>query len=101
MEENNDIYMDTVRFISFVNLVLSYSERKETYSNLNKIQSSYKLCKNKTVFCSICISDVFPTEYIRELKCKHTFHKKCVDKWLKKCIIDEIEVRCPICRTSI
>lgn len=97
----SDIYMDTVRFITFVNLVMACSERKE-FLNLNKIQlTPYKLCKNKNVYCSICITDVASNEYIRELSCKHTFHKKCIDKWMKKCIIDEVELKCPMCRTIV
>ena len=33
--------------------------------------------------CSICQDEYKPNEYKRSLSCKHTYHKKCVDKWLK------------------
>ena len=98
----SDMYMDTVRFLTFVNMVMTCSENKKYNIDLNKIQlNPYKLCKNNDVYCSICISDVSNKEYIRELNCKHTFHKKCIDKWIKKCINDEIEIKCPICRENI
>ena len=41
--------------------------------------------------CSICLSDMNKGQVVRELPCKHTFHKKCIDKWLKqsnKCPVD-------------
>lgn len=98
---DNDIYMDTVRFLTFVNIVLSCSGNRN-YCNINKVYStSYKLCKNNIVYCPICISDVSPNEYIRVLECNHTFHKKCIDKWIKKCILDESKMRCPMCRKNI
>lgn len=44
--------------------------------------------------CPICIETFVPGEYKRELYlCKHTFHKRCIDKWLSK-----RKLECPICR---
>lgn len=43
--------------------------------------------------CSICLSDI--TEDLFTTPCQHTFHKKCVDNWLKS------EYRCPMCRTLV
>ncbi len=45
--------------------------------------------------CSICQEDYKPKEYKRELICKHFFHKKCIDKWLKN------NLNCPFCRHVI
>ena len=44
--------------------------------------------------CSICLESLVNTE-IYESKCKHFFHRKCIDKWLDK------DNRCPLCRTKI
>ncbi|KAJ3307748.1 hypothetical protein HDU76_004398 [Blyttiomyces sp. JEL0837] len=32
--------------------------------------------------CAICISDFEPGDILRELKCRHCFHVKCVDRWV-------------------
>ncbi|KAJ3121441.1 hypothetical protein HK098_003669 [Nowakowskiella sp. JEL0407] len=32
--------------------------------------------------CAICVSDYVDGEWIRELSCKHLFHKECIDIWL-------------------
>lgn len=45
--------------------------------------------------CSICQEEYKIKEFKRELECKHMFHKKCVDKWLKT------HLTCPFCRCSI
>jgi len=46
--------------------------------------------------CLICIDNYKKGEFKRELpKCKHYFHKKCIDKWLKK------KANCPICRDTL
>lgn len=45
--------------------------------------------------CSICQEHYEIREYKRELACKHFFHKKCIDKWLKN------NLSCPFCRHLI
>ena len=40
------------------------------------------------------LEDYKENEYKREIKCKHIYHKKCVDKWLKQ------DYSCPMCRSS-
>lgn len=68
--------------------------RQNKLSNLD-IEPFYK-CKNKNEdACSICLNKIETNEYIRKLKCNHLFHKKCVDKWLKK------NQNCPMCRKTI
>jgi hypothetical protein len=42
--------------------------------------------------CSICLDLYTTNTYVRTLPCAHMFHKKCVDKWLKKTF------QCPYCR---
>ena len=45
--------------------------------------------------CSICIDDYKIGNIIRQLKCTHTFHQECIDKWF---INNNI---CPNCRLVI
>lgn len=43
--------------------------------------------------CNICMDHFTFRQYKRTLpKCNHTFHKKCIDSWLKK------NSSCPVCR---
>ncbi|CAK7334489.1 unnamed protein product [Dovyalis caffra] len=46
--------------------------------------------------CAVCLSDFKEGEAVRNLKCKHTFHKSCLDKWLRGYL-----TTCPICRTEV
>ena len=67
--------------------------RKRQMKNLPK----YKKVKNECECeCPICIEPLSKGEYYRELACKHTFHKKCIDRWFKKDHSD-----CPMCRQKI
>lgn len=45
--------------------------------------------------CVICTEEYLKDEGVRELNCKHVYHKKCIDRWLK-----EGSVCCPICRLN-
>lgn len=59
-----------------------------------KIKSDDILLNNENI-CSICFEDYKVNEFKRELHiCKHTFHKKCIDKWFLK----NSKLECPICR---
>ena len=60
-------------------------------SHYKKITNNDNLIKeNKS--CSICLNNYKINEYTRTLKCNHTFHKECIDKWAVK------NRTCPLCR---
>jgi hypothetical protein len=42
--------------------------------------------------CSICLEDIFENEF--KTKCNHSFHTRCLSKWLKNAN------NCPNCRTN-
>jgi hypothetical protein len=48
--------------------------------------------------CSICFDDITKATGSTTLSCEHVFHFRCIDKWLTKQIIDDIEQTCPCCR---
>lgn len=54
-----------------------------------KIDDDLIKCKSS---CPICLDNYKDNEFKRELKCGHTYHKKCIDKWIKH------KNTCPICR---
>lgn len=45
--------------------------------------------------CAICLDDYEDGDEIRVLKCKHRYHKQCIDMWLKN------SVQCPFCKRPI
>ncbi|GAV86085.1 zf-RING_2 domain-containing protein [Cephalotus follicularis] len=46
--------------------------------------------------CAVCLSEFEKGEKTRTLKCKHTFHKDCLDRWLQ-----QYWATCPLCRTKV
>lgn len=64
-----------------------------------KLKKSERIKKCDSILnenCFICMDNYKESELKRELpSCKHYFHKKCIDKWLKK------KASCPICRDEL
>lgn len=71
---------------------------KATPEMIKQLGSYRRIKEDDTLIdndCVICMSNYQKDEGVRELDCKHTFHKKCIDKWLK-----EGSVCCPVCRKN-
>lgn len=51
---------------------------------------------DNSVECAVCLSLFEEGELIRKLKCKHTFHKDCLDRWLQ-----QDWATCPLCRSKV
>jgi hypothetical protein len=48
--------------------------------------------------CSVCQSNYLINEFVRTLPiCKHMFHKRCIDPWIKR----NQNPTCPVCREFI
>ncbi|OIW18504.1 hypothetical protein TanjilG_13256 [Lupinus angustifolius] len=63
--------------------------------SLNKLPHHVVLNAENTC-CTICLQDIEVGETARRLpRCHHTFHLKCVDKWLVK------NDSCPVCRQGV
>lgn len=45
--------------------------------------------------CPICLMEFNGDDDVRQLNCKHVFHKECIDIWLT------LNATCPICRQQI
>lgn len=85
----------------------AHNEEPESYNkyfkNCNEINEVLckpeKIKKNDNILCEncfICMDNYKCSQLKRELPyCKHYFHKKCIDKWLKK------KASCPICRDEL
>jgi len=48
------------------------------------------------VECVFCLCDIDEGEEIRDLACKHVFHRSCLDRWL-----EVGRATCPLCRDSL
>jgi hypothetical protein len=60
------------------------------------VASSHKFCRHHVPKsedkCVICLSELYD---ICMIPCRHTFHSKCIHKWMSK------QNSCPVCRNSI
>ncbi|CAD8055678.1 unnamed protein product [Paramecium primaurelia] len=73
---------------------IGHVSRGLTKEQIKKIPKRTVYQKQKDA-CSICYNDIQKLEKIRELKCKHYYHSKCIKKWLLN------EKKCPICQTEV
>ncbi|CAL1408958.1 unnamed protein product [Linum trigynum] len=59
--------------------------------------------------CAVCLCELEKGDAVRELGCRHTFHKDCVDTWLAlearkkraKGSSSAAMMTCPLCRTGV
>jgi hypothetical protein len=68
-------------------LLIKYKKNKLNLGKYTKITND-----DTTNTCPVCLEQFKEGFYKRTLRCSHTFHKKCIDKWLNKNCV------CPICR---
>lgn len=45
--------------------------------------------------CAVCLSEFEEGDFLRQLPCGHSFHRHCIDKWLKRNKV------CPLCLQDI
>ena len=77
--------------------IKSFNDRFKNCKEIDELLCKpIKIKKDDTILnesCFVCLENYKINEFKRILpSCKHYFHKKCVDKWLKK------KASCPICR---
>ncbi len=51
---------------------------------------------NMTPQCLVCLEEYSEEEEIRIMRCRHAFHKACVDEWMQKG-----RNNCPACRSMV
>ncbi len=90
LQERNDNIKQIASELNFNNC----KEIEKFIGKSSKIKKDDPLIKNEN--CFVCFEPYSEGEHKRELPhCKHFFHKKCIDKWLKK------KAQCPVCRDNI
>jgi hypothetical protein len=101
--------MESIILLSMVDTLLNTLNKYNVNDNISKntqILKSFPKFKQikqtdslllKKECCPICSKLYKNQEYKRTLKgCKHTFHKKCIDKWLIQGYHYN-HMECPIC----
>ena len=48
--------------------------------------------------CSICCGDFEEDEDLRVLRCRHVFHRTCIDQWVR---VSGATSACPLCKCAI
>jgi len=104
---NSDItniidYSNAAHFTITYKITTNKKKTKKIKEHLKHL-GAYQMIKNddsllkEDEMCNICLNHYKHREYKRVLqKCKHVFHKKCIDKWL----IQSNKMDCPRCRQS-
>ena len=89
-----------------VNTLKQIMEEDDTINiqllNIEKINNNFfkkPLVKNtEHIFCSVCQEDIKSKEHkIKLPDCDHIFHKKCLNKYSKHCLIN---FSCPNCKND-
>lgn len=109
-EKINKLKFDNKSLNIIKDLVLDLSENNDSdvvidIVNLENVNRNFfkknkeSMNKNNTdKFCTICQDTIKKGEHKTQLcDCKHTFHKKCLNKYLK---VQKINFECPVCRCS-
>jgi hypothetical protein len=74
------------------------TNNKIRLSLINKISKISKFNNNcdQHSECSICLTEFIDNKRVKSLiKCKHTFHTRCINVWLMK------QDTCPMCRERV
>ena len=95
-----EIFYNREECSTIINPVIPTSKcKKQTKRGLDKLLGEsikYNTIKESSCSntCLICIDNFSEEDLVRKLqKCKHIYHKECIDKWIIK------NPTCPICRT--
>lgn len=108
IEKINKINIDNKSYRVIKNLISDLSNELDSdlivdVVNIEKVNRQFfKMNKNANIcddkFCTICQDTIKKGEHKTQLcDCNHTFHKKCLSKYLK---INKMNFECPNCKKS-
>ncbi|KAL2343017.1 hypothetical protein Fmac_004302 [Flemingia macrophylla] len=75
--------ISTTQFLNFI------EEKNPTIRCTTKLKTEH-------VDCRVCLAEFQEGEKVRNLNCRHTFHKECLDQWLQQYC-----ATCPLCRNKV
>ncbi|KAK1591864.1 hypothetical protein Q3G72_014837 [Acer saccharum] len=85
-----------LKFIEEKNPTISYKLMRQQATSTSDHHHHHESNNINNIECAVCLSDFEDSEQVRSLKCKHTFHKDCLDRWLQQYL-----ATCPLCRTKV
>ena len=93
---NNNNMINLINNIINDNISIDTSNNALNEDELNKIPSlKYSEISNECIECPICLDTIEQEHIVRNLKCKHIYHIKCIDEYLLN-----YNYKCPTCRTE-
>jgi hypothetical protein len=98
-EHEYNLDIDDLTSLIFLDVTSRFSSPvTDSVLRKNKIKEiKYKKVREETEHeCCICLDKLNVGEFQKTLQCKHTFHKKCIDRWFKK-----DNDFCPMCRLKV
>ena len=91
MIESNPHSVDTKKYL--LELINDYENKLKM---TEQKYSTVKIKEKRKQQCSICLDKFSCNEIVYFLgKCKHIYHKKCLDEWVK------YKPECPACRDTL
>ncbi|KAH6874195.1 hypothetical protein B0T10DRAFT_233030 [Thelonectria olida] len=75
---------------------LNNANPSQKYEAVNTLkQSTWASTPSSSAeLCAICLEMLVDQDDVRQFKCKHVFHTRCIDSWFQKHHVD-----CPLCKS--
>ena len=72
---------------------ISIQSRTDIINSINSF--AYEPKGNDDENCAVCLCRLEPKQQVKALSCKHVFHPKCINNWLKRKLV------CPCCKKKL
>jgi hypothetical protein len=72
--------------------IFEYCEYLDLKTSINLPKSQ---CVLNKIHCAICFDNICNGCYMNTLKCNHSFHPKCIERWIQE------TPSCPLCKSKI
>lgn len=88
-----------------IKMMMDFERHQQNINNIDKYFKKYQMIptysKKSTEedCCSICYEDYGINDNIIYLNCKHYYHYKCIDLWIKNCP-EENKRKCVYCQAQ-
>ena len=102
---SNNRILEEIRRLILNGALNNEIDSESDNNNYNLIDITYKKdskeAKEENEKCVICYENFIKDESLKMTNCFHTFHFKCIKKWIKSKINAREQPECPICRSEL